>query len=50
LHSPGGFAGLLHRGQQQGNQNGDDRDHHEKFDEGKTPTLASAFHGKTLFE
>ena len=33
------LAGLLHRGQQQRDQNGDDRDHHEQFNKCKT-TLA----------
>jgi hypothetical protein len=35
LRSPGGFAGLLHGGQQQGHQHDDDRNHHQKFDQSK---------------
>ena len=33
LRSPGGFAGRLHSRQEQADQRGDDRDHHEEFDE-----------------
>jgi hypothetical protein len=33
-----GFTGLLHGGKQQGNQNGDDGDHHQQFNERKPTT------------
>ena len=33
LSSPGCFTGLLDSGQQQRDQNGDDRNHHQKFDQ-----------------
>jgi hypothetical protein len=36
LCSTGCLAGLLHRGQQQGNQDRDNRDHDKQFDERKT--------------
>ena len=35
LHPPGRFAGRLHRRQQGSDQRGDDRDHHQEFDEAK---------------
>ena len=35
LRSPRGFAGSLHRWQQQGDQHTDARDHHEQLDERK---------------
>jgi hypothetical protein len=35
LGSPGRLARRLDRGQQQGDQDGDDRDHHQEFDQGK---------------
>ena len=36
LRPPGGLAGRLHGGQEQGDQDGDDRDHHQQFDQGET--------------
>ncbi len=33
MRAGGGFADLLHGGQQQANQNSDDCDHHEQFDQ-----------------
>ena len=36
LHLPRGLAGRLHRRQQQGNQDPDDRDHNQEFHQGKT--------------
>ena len=41
LHSPGGFAGCLDRRQQQGDQDGNDRDHDEKLDERETTRAGS---------
>jgi hypothetical protein len=35
LHSPGSFAGRLHRGEQQGDQHADDRNDHQQFHERK---------------
>ena len=34
-HTAGRFASLLHGGQQEGNQNGNDGDDDQKFDEGE---------------
>ena len=42
LHPPGGFAGRLNGGQQQGDQNPDDRNDHEKLDEGENRGLRAA--------
>jgi len=38
------LANPLHRRHEQGDQDGDDRDHHQEFDEGKAP----AHRGKVL--
>ena len=47
LRAPGGLARGLDGGQQQRDQNGDDRDHHQQFDQGETS--ASRFtHGQLL--
>lgn len=42
LYSPGRFARLWHRGQHQGNQHADDRDHEEKFDQGEASSMGGA--------
>jgi len=42
FHSVGGFAHLLHRGEQQPNEDADDGNDDEQFDEGETAALASA--------
>ena len=39
---PAGLAGLLHGGQQQGDQDADDGDHHQQFDERETSTVRGA--------
>jgi hypothetical protein len=44
LRSASGFASLLNGGQQERHKDGDDGDHHEEFDEGKTWT-SSCFQG-----
>ncbi len=36
LHPAGALAGALDGGQEESDQRGDDRDHHQEFDEGKT--------------
>src|SRR5690606_9754866 len=35
LRAASGFAGLLNRGQQQGDEDGDDRDHHQQLNQCK---------------
>src|SRR5690606_17306471 len=44
LHPPGGLAGLLHGGKEQGDQYADDGNHDKEFDESEAPT-GSAKHG-----
>jgi len=39
LRPPCRFARGLNRGQQQGDKDADDRDHHQQFDQSKTGTL-----------
>jgi hypothetical protein len=46
LRSPGGFAGRLHGGQQQGDQDRNYRDDDEQFDQGETMTS----HGRILLD
>ncbi len=41
LAAAGGFAGLLHGGQQQRDQDRDDRDHDEQFDQSEPATTGS---------
>ena len=41
LSSASGFASLLYRWEQQSNQYGDDRNHHQEFDQRKCTTLRS---------
>ena len=38
LGAAGGLAGRLHRRQQQADQHGDDRDHHQQLDQGEART------------
>jgi len=38
LCASSGFASLLNRWQQQGYQNGDDRNHHQQFNQRKSPS------------
>jgi hypothetical protein len=38
MHPPRGFASRLDRGQQQGDQHGNDRDDDQKLDQGETAT------------
>jgi hypothetical protein len=50
LHPPGGLAGLLDRGQEQRDQDGDDRDDDQQFDEREAPSprgtpVAAALNG-----
>ena len=42
LDSKSGFAGGLHRKQQHGNQDADDRDHHKQLNQGKSPPAYSS--------
>src|SRR6516225_128005 len=37
LHAVGGFANLLHGGQQQAYQDGNDGNHHQQLDQGEAP-------------
>ena len=41
LDPAGGLAGLLHRRQQQGDEDADDGDHHQQFDECEAATERS---------
>ena len=41
LRPPRRLAGRLHGGQQQGDQDGDDRDHHQQLDQRETRTPRS---------
>jgi hypothetical protein len=40
LHPPGSFSGRLNRRKQKANQDGDDRNHHQKLHEGETSRFA----------
>ena len=50
LGAAGGFASRLHGGQEQRDQDGDDGDHHQKLDQGKTLRAAGCtnFHEQIL--
>ena len=48
LRPAGRFAGLLDRRQQQGNQHGDDGDHHQQFDQRKSPPMFLRRHDGSL--
>ena len=48
LRSTGSFTGLLDGGQQQGDENGDDRNHHQQFDQGKRSTWSTDWHANLL--
>jgi hypothetical protein len=41
LRAPRRFPRLLHRRQQQGDEDGDDRDHHQQFDQRESSQLPS---------
>ena len=43
LSPPGRLTGRLHGGQQQGDQNRDDRDHHQQFDQGESASIGGLF-------
>ena len=47
LRPPGRLAGRLHGGQQQGDQDRDDRDHHQELDEREAATK-TGLHGNLL--
>ena len=49
LDAPGRLAGRLDGGKQQGNQYGDDCDHHQQFDQGETASSGEAVHSTPLF-
>jgi hypothetical protein len=49
LRAAGGFTSLLHSGQQQCNQNGDDRDHHQQFDQRKTTPIRPKYGARIPF-
>ena len=44
-HAGGGLADLLDGGQQQADQDGDDRNHHQEFNEGE-PLAVGLLHGR----
>src|SRR5262245_53013935 len=54
LHASRGFAGRLHRGQQQGHKRADDGDHHQQLDKREgtpkwTPECRLSNHEQLLF-
>src|SRR5690348_16887347 len=45
LHAGGGLADLLHRGQQETDEDGNDGDHHQELDQRETSAYATEEHG-----